>query len=203
MNKGKKRITYWEFDFKSAPRKRVRYVNPKTYLDRVIPVCLFIFTTTVSLTLWCGTGNSISDFAIRAEGVENITQTQPEMVYSEPAITPTPSPSLEPSPSPSIAPKTQKEQITDYIHEVFKEDANDAFKVLECENKPLNPEAENWNRNGTWDAGIFQINQVHGRSMQDMKNWKKNIDQAYKIFSKQGWRPWACSHKVGVRSFWQ
>lgn len=105
MNKGKKRITYWEFDFMSAPRKRVRYVNPKTYLDRVIPVCLFIFTTTVSLTLWCGTGNSISDFAIRAEGVENITQTQPEMVYSEPAITPTPSPSLEPSPSPSIAPK--------------------------------------------------------------------------------------------------
>lgn len=99
---------------------------------------------------------------------------------------------------------TQKQQILAYIVEVFGDDADDAITIInKCENSSFNPEAENWNSNGTWDAGIFQVNEVHGYTMEEMKDWKQNVDAAYKIFKSRGWEAWSCSHVVGVKSFWQ
>lgn len=100
--------------------------------------------------------------------------------------------------------RTEKEKILSYIVEKFGEDAADAITIInKCENHAFNPEATNWNKNGTWDRGIFQINQVHGYSWDEMGDWEKNIDAAYKIFKRRGWSAWACSSVVGVKSFWE
>jgi len=45
------------------------------------------------------------------------------------------------------------------IREIFGKDAERGIKMLrECENSTLNPEAINWNGNGTKDVGLFQVN---------------------------------------------
>jgi hypothetical protein len=99
---------------------------------------------------------------------------------------------------------TEKEQILNYIVEVFGEDAADAITIInKCENHAFDPKATNWNSNGTWDAGIFQVNEIHGYTIEQMKDWKQNIDAAKIIFDGRGWEAWACSNHVGVKSFWQ
>lgn len=103
-------------------------------------------------------------------------------------------------------PKTGKEQIVAYIYEVFGKDADNAIKVLECENRGLKENAINHNRNGSTDHGIFQINSIHlkGKAKgKDLNNYRDNIDVAKKIFDDRGWTAWTCSYKVGVKSFWQ
>lgn len=100
--------------------------------------------------------------------------------------------------------KTQREQIVEYIFEVFGDDAVEAIVIIrKCENSKFDPKATNWNRNGTWDTGIFQINEIHGYSLEQMQDWKQNVDAAKKIFDRAGdWSPWSCSHEVGVTPFY-
>lgn len=99
---------------------------------------------------------------------------------------------------------SEKQQILAYIVEVFGDDSADAITIInKCENHEFNPKATNWNRNGTWDTGIFQINQVHGYTMEEMQDWKQNIIAAKKIFDASGWSAWSCSHVINVKSFWQ
>jgi len=101
---------------------------------------------------------------------------------------------------------TEKQQIMSYIVEVFGDDADDAITIInKCENSDFNPKATNYNSNGTWDTGIFQINQIHGYSLEEMQNWKKNIDAAKKIFDKAGkkWTPWSCAYVVEQKPFYR
>ena len=98
--------------------------------------------------------------------------------------------------------KTEKCQILAYIVEKFGDDAADAITIInKCENHNFNPKATNYNRNGTVDRGVFQINSIHGG--EELYDWKKNVDKAYEIFQRRGWTAWSCSHVVGVKSFWQ
>lgn len=102
-------------------------------------------------------------------------------------------------------PKTEKDHIIDYIHEVFGEDGHKMVQIIDkCENKSWNTQAVNWNRNGTWDTGIAMINQVHGRSMDDMKDYKKNIDQAYKVYedADSSFSPWSCAWVINETPFY-
>ena len=99
---------------------------------------------------------------------------------------------------------SEKQQILDYIVEVFGDDSADAITLInKCENHAFDPKATNWNSNGTWDTGIFQINQVNGYSMEEMQDWKLNIDAAKKIFDNRGWSAWSCAEEVGVKPFWK
>lgn len=99
--------------------------------------------------------------------------------------------------------KSEKLKIIEYIVEVFGENSAEAITIIKkCENSKFNPKATNWNRNGTWDTGIFQINQVHGYTMEEMQDYRKNIDAAKKIFDSRGWTAWSCSHVVGVKPFY-
>lgn len=104
--------------------------------------------------------------------------------------------------------ETEKCKIMAYIVEKFQDDAADMISIIRtCENSSFNQEATNYNRNGTTDHGIAQINSIHEKTCgTDFKtNWKANIDCAYKIYKNSGesFRPWACSHVIGVKSFWQ
>ena len=103
------------------------------------------------------------------------------------------------------APKTEKEQIVAYIKQVFGDQSGNAFKILSCENANLNPKAINRNRNGSTDHSIFQVNSIHTKRYGSAfkTDWKANIDVAYKIYKASGWSAWSCSHKLGIKSFWE
>lgn len=95
-----------------------------------------------------------------------------------------------------------REPITDIekeIYEVFGEDWEKALKIFECESG-LNPKAINTNnKNGTFDAGLPQINSVHGIDKKWLFNYKIAIRVAKQMFDKQGWSPWYSSfacHKI-------
>lgn len=82
----------------------------------------------------------------------------------------------------------------EWINEVFKEDADWAFRCLQSENASLNPQAENLNRNGTVDRGIFQINTIHcGKvdgSCLKLFDVETNVRVAKMIFDTQGKGAW-------------
>jgi hypothetical protein len=133
-------------------------------------------------------------------------QAQSEMVSPLPVSTPkpTPTPTPEPIAIQAITPITEKDRIKDYIRLVFGVDAEKAIIMIgTCENGSFDPKAINWNKNATWDAGIFQVNEIHGYTMQQMQDWKQNIDAAYKIYQDAGYtfRPWTCATVIGQTNY--
>lgn len=121
-----------------------------------------------------------------------------ELVVAQQALpTPTPTP---------IAYVSNKPHIEDYIRHTFGEDANKMITIInECENKGWNEKAVNHNRNGSIDVGIAQINSIHGRSVEDMGDYRKNIDEAYQIYKRAGNRftPWSCAWVINEKPFYE
>jgi len=184
--------------------KQRRLPNGKyrvNYTERFFPLALMLWSAGLAWGLQTGTRLRIEQVQAR-EGANNANAG-----WIQPTTTPSPTPQLQvvekvvfPTATPT---PTDKEAIIAEIVRVFGEEAPNAFNVLYCENRGLNPEAMNWNSNGTWDAGIFQVNEIHGHSLEDMKDYKKNIKVAKKIFDNRGWTAWACSERVGVKPFWK
>jgi len=93
-----------------------------------------------------------------------------------------------------------KEKIVLEIKRVFGSKAQEAIKIISCENNPdkqnYDPYRININKNNTLDYGVFQINslweKVYGPEFK--KDWKKNIETARKIFDRSGsWQHWYSS----------
>ena len=98
---------------------------------------------------------------------------------------------------------TEKQQIMDYIVELFEDDANLAITMLtKCENSKLDSQIQGHNRNGTTDNGVFQINSIHA-TPEEMRDWKANVDMAYKIY--QGWgnkfTAWTCAPVINQKNY--
>ena len=77
-----------------------------------------------------------------------------------------------------------------------------AIRVARCEST-LRPDAISPG-GGNW--GLFQINTVHrprveamGHPWQNMLTPLANADVASVIWAEQGWRPWTCARKLGIR----
>lgn len=88
-----------------------------------------------------------------------------------------------------------KEDIVAYIMKVFGKYGTDVgVKAIECfySESGLREEAYNFNRNGTEDRGVAQINSIHGMTAEDAHDYIKNIDMAEKIYLRAGrsFRPW-------------
>lgn len=99
-------------------------------------------------------------------------------------------------------PDTPEEYI---IYKFGEVDGKRGIKMLrECENKDLGLTRINWNRNGTWDYGLWQINQVHGYSQSELSDFKFNTDVAYRIYLRAGksFSPWTCSYIIGETPFY-
>jgi hypothetical protein len=72
------------------------------------------------------------------------------------------------------------------------------YKIIECESK-WNPEAINTkNSNGSWDAGLAQINSVHKNiSNADKFDYKKSIDWMIKKYkADKSFNAWTCNRLV-------
>lgn len=88
----------------------------------------------------------------------------------------------------------------------FGKEGHNMMRVLEGENRSLNPRAENINKDGSVDRGLFQINsntfadfmrrkpkklyEAGIRSFEDMYDPEKNIKMAKIIWEEQGYNAW-------------
>lgn len=193
-------------------RRNGKFVTKRAFnRERMVAPVLLVATVAFSYGLQVGVNRESFPNKVSAYFSEETTSVQTsagqiaKFHEAEVVVSPTPEPSVEPTPSPTPEPKTEKQEIIEYIVEVFGEDAPDAFNVLFCENRSLKTDAINENRNGTTDHSLFQINSIHTKRFgNDFKtDWRANVDVAHQIFTEQGWSPWACSHRVGVTPFWQ
>ncbi|MBK9272861.1 MAG: transglycosylase SLT domain-containing protein [Saprospiraceae bacterium] len=112
---------------------------------------------------------------------------------------------------PGIVPEAKAAELTggkysDVLNSVFGGEADDAMRVLQGENAPLDPRAVNINTNGSEDRGLFQINsdtfadfqRRKGNQMRkagitsydDMFDPVKNAKMAAIIKDEQGWKAW-------------
>jgi hypothetical protein len=85
-------------------------------------------------------------------------------------------------------------QIEDRILEVFGPTYGPyALAISRAENRDRNCGARSpRNDNGTYDWGVFQLNDVHRERfrMYDFTNCEDNIQAAYILFKEEGWSPW-------------
>jgi hypothetical protein len=72
------------------------------------------------------------------------------------------------------------------------------IRIMKCESGGR-PDALNKNKNGTFDVGVLQINDVHSKriSRADRMDFVKNIDFGWKLHTEQGgFQAWSCYKKV-------
>jgi hypothetical protein len=95
--------------------------------------------------------------------------------------------------------KTTEQEVFNMIVQEFSEFGpkvvTQALSIAYCESK-FNEEAENYNNNGTWDYGVFQINDVHGFDKRTRLAAWENINIAKQMYIKNGWKPWTCRKVV-------
>lgn len=124
--------------------------------------------------------------AVVAEG-----STRPALHTITPAATATPIPTATPHP---------RQEIIDYIAYTFENEATTAMKLLECENRSLNPSAVHVNDDGSKDIGVFQISEKWQQvQAKFLKNWKVNIEIAHQLFRENGnFKLWTCGKRLGI-----
>jgi len=73
-----------------------------------------------------------------------------------------------------------------------------AYAVIQCESR-WDEYAINHNSNGTYDRGIYQINDVHNIPAECAFDYKCATEFAIELWEKQGWAPWVCSKNLGIK----
>lgn len=71
-------------------------------------------------------------------------------------------------------------------------DTAKADRIIYCEST-WKPTATNYNRDGSNDAGLWQINSIHGLSVEERMDIEKSTQFAIKLIKAQGWTPWVCN----------
>lgn len=86
-------------------------------------------------------------------------------------------------------------------------DANIMIAIAKAENgyrwHGWREDAFNINDNDTIDAGIFQINSVHGYSLKELVNHESNIKAAYEVWLKQGYNAWVAYWNGAYKEYLQ
>lgn len=99
--------------------------------------------------------------------------------------------------------KTTKQEVMEYILEVFEDDADRAIWVAKCESGLRTNAINDKNKNGTVDHGVFQINSVHTKRFgsEFKTDWKANVRVARAIQKEQGFKPWVCARSIGEKNY--
>jgi hypothetical protein len=127
------------------------------------------------------------------------------VVTPSPTPSPTPAPTASPAPAPPPTPAPpppqpvvtpapgsplSAEQIQALVCS-YAWPCDEALRVMWCESGGR-PSAIGRGAN----YGLFQMNQVHARRIPEFwTSWMdpvKNIEWAYQLWLRQGWRPWGC-----------
>ena len=96
----------------------------------------------------------------------------------------------------AVEPITQPQTIEEKIRAMFPEDPDRAVAIAKCESGMRADAFNGKNRNGSWDAGVMQINSVHKYSKEYLFNVDNNLKVARKLYDRQGFNPWVCNRKV-------
>lgn len=98
-----------------------------------------------------------------------------------------------------------RERIEQEVRSVFGEYGDYAVTIAVCESN-LRADAINHNTNGTIDVGVFQLNSVHDKALDELGldkfNPEDNIQFAKVLFDESlrrhgyGWVPWVCDRIV-------
>jgi len=188
--------------------KRNKYSAIKT-LKTFQWLLLFAFTT--SFAIGARTGNDLNIFTgeVQASAVLESPSQEDNTIVEATPLTPTPSPTTtvtQPISVPlaveAVDPSGGEAELEELIKEYFGEHSEDAFKVLDCENKTLNPRAVNYNRNGSKDLGLFQLNDRYWGGEENFDP-ETNIKKARMIFDRAGgkWTPWTCAYRANQKSY--
>lgn len=86
------------------------------------------------------------------------------------------------------------------IAEAFPENPEIMIAIARAESG-MNPRAVNYNRNGSIDTGLFQVNSIHRYDGLSLFDPKKNIGAAREIYEKQGIQAWAAFNNGSYKKF--
>lgn len=182
-------------------------------VERFFAPWLLVFTASICYGMMIGKDMQVQEMQVQAK-VDYFENSKEMALDTEARQT-------EPTPTPE--PKTQKEQIIAYIHEVFGDDGELMVKIFTCESGLVPDKIGDKHLMGmldgemigdsvgvaqirTGDAGVYDSkpwNRAKANSMsvaefrEQLKDWKYNIDYAKTIYDRQGvsaW--WNCSQKV-------
>jgi len=104
---------------------------------------------------------------------------------------------IEPAYAESISCETPKGYLECQVYngKITWAEHDKMYKIIQCESK-WNPDAINTkNKNGSWDAGLVQINSIHKNiSNADKFDFKKSIDwMIAKYKADKSFNAWVCS----------
>lgn len=97
---------------------------------------------------------------------------------------------------------TPKNEIEEEIKRVFGYEWLLALSIAKAESG-LNPQAVNYNRNGTKDVGVFQINDCHNFSDSERFDWRTNVRLAKLVRDTYGWTAWVTYNKGSYKKFYR
>lgn len=94
-----------------------------------------------------------------------------------------------------IAPVEQKGGCEQYLSLVsqYSWNVNIAMAIMQAESQ-CNPNATNVNTNGTMDAGLFQVNDVHVPNLigySERFEPSANVKAAFAVYEGSGWKAWS------------
>jgi hypothetical protein len=95
-----------------------------------------------------------------------------------------------------------KSYIERLIIQAFPEEPRIALAIAKCESG-LNPKAYNpSNNDGSTDGGLWQINSVHDKTLNQLGLDKFDphdaTEYARRLYEQNGWRDWVCARKIAM-----
>lgn len=103
--------------------------------------------------------------------------------------------SSAPYKEPEPATLSEQEANIQIIKKIWGRDWKTGVAIAKCESGLRSDAFNGHNTNGTFDAGLFQINQVHGWTKAQLLDPVANTGIAYAKFVEQGVAPWYSSAK--------
>ncbi len=94
---------------------------------------------------------------------------------------------------PKLAELSERENSVRIIKKIWGRDWKTGVVIATCESGLRANAFNGHNTNGSWDAGLFQINSIHGWSKEELMNPIANAGIAYTKFVAQGTNPWYSS----------
>jgi hypothetical protein len=97
----------------------------------------------------------------------------------------------------------QHKSASEYIYQEAERAGVDPIKtsmLIQCESR-FDRYAINFNRNGTKDIGLFQINDINGVSDECRFNVNCSMNWAFKEIKKNGYKHWVCGKILHLDNF--
>lgn len=123
------------------------------------------------------------------------------VIYKEKVVSVVPTTFVRVAKAAEVEPKEMT--TTQYICYKFGKECKVALAVAKAESG-MRCDAQNVNKNGSVDAGLWQINSIHlkkGWKLTDLLDCKKATDFAYELYKAQGFQPWVAFWSGSYKKF--